>query len=197
VELVTTDGFLLPNAELERRDLLQRKGFPESYDRRALLRFVIDVKSGVEEVTAPVYSHLSYDVVPGAGVVIRRPDVLIVEGLNVLQPARPGVDGRQGVAVSDFFDFSIYVDARTEDVRGWYVQRFLRLRETAFSKPESYFHRYASLSDDEAVRTAEQIWTTINERNLVENVLPTRARATLVLTKSADHAVRGIRLRKL
>jgi type I pantothenate kinase len=197
VELVTTDGFLLPNGELERRGLMQRKGFPESYDRRALLRFVIDVKSGVEEVRAPVYSHLTYDIVPGASVVVRRPDVLIVEGLNVLQPARPHPDGRPGVAVSDFFDFSIYVDARTDDVRGWYVQRFLRLRETAFSRPESYFHRYASLSDEEAASTAEQIWTTINERNLVENVLPTRPRATLVLTKGADHAVRRIRLRKL
>jgi type I pantothenate kinase len=195
VELVTTDGFLLPNAELERRGLLQRKGFPESYDRRALLRFVIDVKSGAEEVRAPVYSHLTYDIVPGESVVVRQPDVLIVEGLNVLQPAPSG--GRPGVAVSDFFDFSIYVDARTEDVRGWYVHRFLRLRETAFSRPESYFHRYASLSDAEAVRTAEHIWTTINERNLVENVLPTRPRATLVLTKGADHAVRRIRLRKL
>jgi type I pantothenate kinase len=197
VELVTTDGFLLPNAELERRGLLQRKGFPESYDRRALLRFVIDVKSGVEEVRAPVYSHLSYDIVPGAEVVVRRPDVLIVEGLNVLQPARNVVDGRQRVAVSDFFDFSLYVDARTEDVRAWYVQRFLRLRETAFSRPESYFHRYASLSDEDAIRTAEHIWTTINERNLVENILPTRPRATLVLTKGADHGVRRIRLRKL
>jgi type I pantothenate kinase len=197
VELVTTDGFLLPNAELERRGLLQRKGFPESYDRRALLRFVIDVKSGVEEVRAPVYSHLSYDIVPGASVLVRRPDVLIVEGLNVLQPAVPRAEGRQSVAVSDFFDFSLYVDARTDDVRGWYVQRFLRLRQTAFSNPESYFHRYASLSDEEAVRTAEHIWTTINERNLVENVLPTRPRATLVLTKSADHAVRRILLRKL
>jgi type I pantothenate kinase len=197
VELVTTDGFLLPNAELERRGLLQRKGFPESYDRLALLRFVIDVKSGVPEVRAPLYSHLSYDIVPGASVVVRQPDVLLVEGLNVLQPARPGVDGRQGVAVSDFFDFSLYVDAGTEDIRTWYVQRFLRLRETAFSRPESYFRRYASLTDDEAVRTAEHIWTTINELNLVENILPTRPRATLVLTKGADHAVRRIRLRKL
>jgi type I pantothenate kinase len=197
VELVTTDGFLLPNAELERRGLLQRKGFPESYDQRALLRFVIDVKSGVEEVRAPVYSHLTYDIVPDASVVVRQPDVLIVEGLNVLQPARPRSNGRPGIAVSDFFDFSIYVDARTDDVRGWYVQRFLRLRETAFSRPESYFHRYASLSDDEAVRTAEHIWTTINELNLVENVLPTRPRATLVLTKGADHGVQRIRLRKL
>jgi type I pantothenate kinase len=197
VELVTTDGFLLPNAELERRGLLQRKGFPESYDRRGLLRFVIDVKSGAPEVRAPVYSHLTYDIVPGASVVVRRPDVLLVEGLNVLQPARPGIDGRQGVAVSDFFDLSLYVDAQTDDIRTWYVHRFLRLRETAFSSPESYFHRYASLTDDEAVRTAEYIWTTINELNLVENILPTRPRATLVLTKGPDHAVRHIRLRKL
>ncbi len=197
VELVTTDGFLLPNAELTRRGLMQRKGFPESYDRRALLRFVTDVKSGVPEVRAPVYSHLTYDIVPGEDVVVRRPDVLIVEGLNVLQPPRPRVDGRQGLGVSDFFDFSIYVDARTDDVRAWYVERFLRLRETAFSRPESYFHRYASLTDDQAVATARQIWDEINEVNLVENVLPTRARATLVLTKSADHSVARVRLRKL
>ena len=197
VELVTTDGFLLPNAELTRRGLLQRKGFPESYDRRRLLRFVTDVKSGMPEVRAPVYSHLSYDIVPGEEVVVRSPDVLIVEGLNVLQPARVRTDGRQGVAVSDFFDFSIYVDARTDDVRRWYVDRFLRLRQTAFSNPDSYFHRYASLTDEQAVARAEQIWADINEKNLVENVLPTRGRATLVLGKGADHAVRRIRLRKL
>jgi type I pantothenate kinase len=197
VELVTTDGFLLPNADLDRLDLMGRKGFPESYDVRALLRFVTDVKSGHAEVRAPVYSHLTYDIVPGAEVVIRRPDVLIVEGLNVLQPARVRGDGRQGIAVSDFFDFSIYVDARTEDVRKWYVNRFLRLRETAFSRPESYFHRYASLTDGEAVATAQRIWREINELNLVENVLPTRGRATLVLTKGPDHAVRRVRLRKL
>jgi len=197
VELVTTDGFLLPNAELVRRNLMSRKGFPESYDVRALLRFVTDVKSGHPEVRAPVYSHLTYDIVPGAEIVIRRPDVLIVEGLNVLQPARVRADGKQGIAVSDFFDFSIYVDARTEQVRQWYVNRFLRLRATAFSRPESYFHRYAVLSDSEAVATAERIWREINEINLVENVLPTRGRATLVLTKGPDHAVRRIRLRKL
>lgn len=197
VELVTTDGFLLPNAELLRRGIMHRKGFPESYDRRRLLRFVSDVKSGVSEVHAPVYSHLTYDIVPGAEVTVRSPDVLIVEGLNVLQPAGPGADGRAGLAVSDFFDFSIYVDARTEDVRSWYVQRFLRLRETAFSRPESYFHRYASLSDSQAVERAEQIWRDINEVNLVQNVLPTRARATLVLAKGGDHTVRRVRLRKL
>nr|WP_308113581.1 type I pantothenate kinase [Kineosporia corallincola] len=197
VELVTTDGFLRPNAELDRLGLMGRKGFPESYDVRRLLRFVTDVKSGKAEVKAPVYSHLTYDIVPGEEVVVRRPDVLIVEGLNVLQPARVRADGRQGVAVSDFFDFSIYVDAHTDQVRKWYVNRFLRLRETAFTHPESYFHRYAALTDDEAVATAERIWHDINEKNLVENVLPTRGRATLVLTKGADHATRRIRLRKL
>ena len=197
VELITTDGFLLPNAELERRGLMARKGFPESYDRRALLRFVADVKSGASEVRAPVYSHLTYDIVPGAEVAVQRPDVLIVEGLNVLAPARPRADGRQGMAVSDFFDFSIYVDARTEDVQQWYVSRFLRLRQTAFSNPESYFHRYAALSDQQAVARAEQIWHEINEVNLVHNVLPTRARATLVLTKGPDHDVRRVRLRKI
>ena len=197
VELVTTDGFLYPNAELDRRGLLHRKGFPESYDRQALLRFVTAVKSGAEEVRAPVYSHLTYDIVPGAEVVVRRPDVLIVEGLTVLQPARPRAEGRQGLAVSDFFDFSIYVDAQVVDVRRWYVERFLELRRTAFSRPESYFHRYAELSDDEAVARAEQIWHDINERNLVQNILPTRGRATLVLHKGGDHAVNRIRLRKL
>jgi type I pantothenate kinase len=197
VELVTTDGFLLPNAELERRGLLTRKGFPESYDRRALLRFVAAVKSGIPEVRAPVYSHLSYDIVPDVETVIRRPDVLIIEGLNVLQPALSRADGRPGVAVSDFFDFSIYVDARTEDVRQWYVSRFLRLRETAFSRPESYFHRYASLTDGQAVQTALRIWREINEKNLVENVLPTRGRATLVLRKGPDHKVQRLSLRKL
>jgi type I pantothenate kinase len=197
VELVTTDGFLLPNAELERRGLLQRKGFPESYDRRALLRFVSDVKSGVEEVRAPVYSHLSYDIVPGAEVVVRRPDVLIVEGLNVLQPPSTRYDGSVGVAVNDYFDFSVYVDAETDDVERWYVERFLRLRETAFADPDSYFHRYAALSDEEARDTAARIWQEINGPNLVENILPTRSRATLVLVKGPDHSVEKVRLRKL
>ncbi|GAB3590611.1 type I pantothenate kinase [Angustibacter peucedani] len=196
VQLVTTDGFLYPNAELERRDLLQRKGFPESYDRRALLRFVAEIKAGKAEVAAPVYSHLTYDIVPDEHVVVRRPDVLIVEGLNVLQPPRVDAQGRSGLAVSDFFDFSVYVDAKTEDVRQWYVDRFLRLRRTAFADPSSYFHRYAALSDAEAVETALGIWARINETNLVENVRPTRGRATLVLTKGADHAVTRVRLRK-
>jgi type I pantothenate kinase len=196
VELVTTDGFLWPNAELERRGLLQRKGFPESYDRRALLRFVAEVKAGRAAVAAPLYSHLTYDVVPGAQVVVRRPEVLIVEGLNVLQPPRTDAHGRSGLAVSDFFDFSLYVDARSEDVRSWYVDRFLRLRRTAFADPTSYFHRYAGLSDEDAVATAGRIWAEINEPNLVENVRPTRGRATLVLVKGPDHAVTRIRLRK-
>jgi type I pantothenate kinase len=197
VELVTTDGFLYPNAELERRGLLQRKGFPESYDRRALLRFVAEVKAGADEVSAPVYSHLTYDIVPGERAVVHRPDVLIVEGLNVLQPPRVQPDGRTGLAVSDFFDFSVYVDARVEDIRRWYVDRFLRLRETAFANPHSYFHRYAALSDDEARATAERIWSTINEPNLTENVRPTRGRASLVMSKGEDHSVRRVRLRKL
>jgi type I pantothenate kinase len=197
VELITTDGFLYPNAELERRGLLQRKGFPESYDRRALLRFVAEVKAGADEVSAPVYSHLTYDIVPGERAVVHRPDVLIVEGLNVLQPPRVQPDGRTGLAVSDFFDFSVYVDARVEDIRRWYVDRFLRLRETAFADPHSYFHRYAALSDDEARATAERIWSTINEPNLTENVRPTRGRASLVMSKGEDHSVRRVRLRKL
>lgn len=198
VELITTDGFLHPNAELERRGLMERKGFPESYDRGRLLQFLAQVKAGHAEVRAPVYDHLTYDIVSGAQVVVRRPDVLIVEGLNVLQPAQPGAAGRRSnLAVSDFFDFSIFVDARTEDVRQWYVDRFLSLRATAFAQHESYFHRYATLTDDQAVARAESIWDTINAPNLVENILPTRSRATLVLTKDRDHTVRRVRLRKL
>jgi type I pantothenate kinase len=197
VELLTTDGFLYPNAELERRGLLQRKGFPESYDRRGLLRFVADVKAGKDEVSAPVYSHLTYDIVPGQRIVVRRPDVLIVEGLNVLQAPRVLADRRTGMAVSDFFDFSVYVDARKENIKRWYVERFLRLRETTFADPNSYFHRYASLTHQQALETAEGIWDSINEPNLLDNVLTTRGRATLVLSKGADHSVGRIRLRKL
>jgi type I pantothenate kinase len=192
VELVTTDGFLLPNAELERRGLMERKGFPESYDRRALLRFVSEVKSGAPEVRAPVYSHLVYDVVPGEQVVVRRPDVLIVEGLNVLQPPASG-----RLAVSDLFDFTIYVDARTADIERWYVERFLRLQRGAFADPSSYFHRYAALSEDEAVARARAIWNGINGPNLAQNILPTRARASLVLRKGPDHTVSTVLLRKV
>jgi type I pantothenate kinase len=197
VALVTTDGFLHPNAELERRGLLARKGFPESYDRKALLRFVMDIKSGKDEVEAPTYSHLVYDVVPDERVVIKHPDVVIIEGLNVLQPARVRADGRTGLALSDFFDFSVYVDAATADIRKWYVDRFLRLRKTAFRDPLSYFARYGSLSEHEAVDEANRIWDAINGPNLEQNVLPTRGRATLVLRKASDHSVRFVRLRKL
>jgi type I pantothenate kinase len=191
--LVTTDGFLLPNAELQRRGIMDRKGFPESYDRRALLRFVSKVKSGVEEVRAPFYSHLSYDIVGDAEIVVRRPDVLIVEGLNVLQPP---VGGR-GLAVSDLFDFTIYVDARTSDVATWYEERFLKLQRGAFADPQSFFHRYASLSEEQARAQAQDIWSRINEPNLVQNVLPTRSRADLVLRKGGDHKVHSVLLRKL
>ncbi|MGV8965683.1 MAG: type I pantothenate kinase [Cellulomonas sp.] len=197
VELVTTDGFLLPNSELARRGLMDRKGFPESYDRRALVRFLSKVKAGAPEVRAPVYNHTTYDIVPGAEIVVRRPDVLIVEGLNVLQPARPTPVGNSDLAVSDFFDFSIYVDARSSVVRQWYIDRFLSLRATAFTRPESYFHRFASLSDADAAARSGEIWDSINAPNLVQNILPTRSRATLVLTKGADHSVQRMRLRKL
>lgn len=192
VELVTTDGFLRPNAELERRGIMNRKGFPESYDRRALLRFVTEVKAGRPEVAAPVYSHLVYDVVPDAAMTVRHPDILLIEGLNVLQAA-----GGAAVAVSDFIDFSVYVDAATDDIRRWYVERFLRLRETAFRDPESYFRRYAELDREQAIARAESIWAEINEPNLVRNIRPTRGRASLVLRKGADHSVTGIRLRKV
>lgn len=197
VALVTTDGFLHPNAELERRGILHRKGFPESYDRKALLKFVVDIKSGRDEVEAPTYSHLVYDVVRDERVVIHRPDIVIIEGLNVLQPARVRDDGRTGLAVSDFFDFTVYVDAAQGDIRRWYIDRFLRLRETAFRHPESYFHKYAALTHDEAVAEASRIWESINGPNLTENVAPTRGRATLVLRKDSDHSVRYVRLRKL
>ena len=193
VELVTTDGFLYPNAELQRRGIISRKGFPESYDRRALLRFVSQVKAGVPEVYAPHYSHLVYDIVPGECTVVTQPDILIVEGLNVLQPATM----QHPLAVSDLFDFSIYVDARTSDIQVWYRDRFLKLREKAFSNPNSYFRRYARLDDEVAVAVADEFWTNINEPNLIENIRPTRARASLVLRKEADHRVQKVLLRKL
>ena len=193
VELVTTDGFLFPNAELERRGLMDRKGFPESYDRRALLRFVSAVKSGAEEVRAPFYSHLSYDIVPDAQIVVRQPDVLIVEGLNVLQPPGPG----GGLAVSDLFDFTVYVDARTRDIARWYEDRFLKLQRGAFTNPKSFFHRYSTLTEDEARAKAREVWRTINEPNLLDNIRPTRSRATLVLRKDPNHAVANVLLRKV
>lgn len=195
VELITTDGFLYPNKVLEERNLMDRKGFPESYDRRRLLRFLDEVKSGRSCVEAPVYSHLVYDVEPDQVTVVQQPDILIVEGLNVLQPSP--ADSATSTFVSDYFDFSIYVDAPTEFIRSWYVERFLTLRETAFKDPKSYFQRYSELSDDEAVATATDIWTRINERNLVENILPTRDRADLVVVKNADHTLGEVRLRRL
>jgi type I pantothenate kinase len=195
VDLVTTDGFLLPKQVLEAKGLMQRKGFPESYDVRRLVQFMADVKSGLPEVMAPRYSHLSYDIVPDEYQVVRQPDVVIVEGLNVLQTG----DGRRRMRmfVSDFFDFSIYVDAQEADIEQWYVERFLKLRETVFRDPSSYFHRYAQVSVDEAAKTAHQIWNTINLPNLKQNVLPTRDRAHLILEKGRDHAVRRVKLRKL
>ncbi|WP_309620710.1 type I pantothenate kinase [Salinibacterium sp.] len=192
VELVTTDGFLLPNAELERRGLMERKGFPESYDRRALLRFVSKVKSGARQVRAPFYSHLAYDIVRDAEIVVNAPDVLIVEGLNVLQPPAAG----RSLAVSDLFDFSVYVDARSTDIARWYEERFLRLQRGAFTNPQSFFHRFASLSEDEARARARGIWASINAPNLEQNILPTRPRASLVLRKGANHAVSSVLLRK-
>ena len=192
VELITTDGFLYPNAELERRNLMHRKGFPESYDRLALLKFVADIKSGVERVSAPVYSHLSYDIVPGAEAIVESPDVVIVEGLNVLQPPVMG----QEVALSDYFDFKIYVDADVANVTKWFLGRFEQLREGAFTNPKSYFHKYAEMPFEEALERAIEIWNTINLPNLIENIQPTRSRATLVLQKGSEHAVQSVLLRK-
>jgi type I pantothenate kinase len=194
VELITTDGFLLPNAILEREGLMEKKGFPESYDGAALVRFLAEIKAGKQRVTAPVYSHLEYDVVPGREIVVDRPDILIVEGLNVLLPNKLG---RRVPFVSDFFDFSIYLHADEADLERWYVNRFMRLRETAFRDPRSFFRKYADLSDEEAMMTARSIWTRINLRNLHENVLPTRARASLVLTKGPTHQIEQVALRKL
>jgi type I pantothenate kinase len=192
VDLIATDGFLWPRRVLEARGLMERKGFPESYDVRRLLRFLADLKSGAPEVHAPAYSHLAYDVVENEVSVIRQPDILIVEGLNVLQTGT----GRAPMFVSDFFDFTIYMDANESDIEQWYIERFLALRETVFKNPSSYFHRYAALSSEQAVETARGIWRSINLVNLRENVKPTRERAHLILEKGRDHAVRRVRLRK-
>lgn len=196
VSLVTTDGFLLPNAVLEAEGLMQRKGFPESYDIAALLRFMSDVKAGKSRVAAPVYSHLTYDVVPGAEVVVDNPDILILEGLNVLQAGR--AKGAKAMPfVSDFFDFSIFIDADEQLIHDWYVGRFLHLRESAFRDPQSFFNRYASLPEEEARALAEKLWSSINLPNLRDNIIPTRQRASLVLRKGADHRVEEVALRKL
>jgi type I pantothenate kinase len=197
VDLVTTDGFLLANEILEREGLMNRKGFPESYDLPALLLFLSEIKAGQRHVAAPVYSHLTYNVVRGEKIIVDQPDILIVEGLNVLQTGRPPRDGKAIPYVSDFFDFSIYLDADERVLREWYVSRFFSLRDTAFRDPRSYFHRYASLTDDEARETANRIWQTINLMNLRENVLPTRQRADLLLRKGADHVIHSVWLRKL
>jgi type I pantothenate kinase len=197
VDLVTTDGFLLPNAELDRLGLMDRKGFPESYDTGALLRFLADIKAGKRNVRAPLYSHLVYDVVPGEEKIVDLPDILIVEGLNVLQPARMPKDGMAIPFVSDFFDFSVYIDADEEDLHRWYVNRFLRLRHTAFRDPLSYFRRYAEIPEEEAIATAESLWNRINLTNLRENIVPTRQRASLILKKGASHRIETVALRRL
>jgi len=197
VEQITTDGFLLPNAELDRRQIMNRKGFPESFDTARLLNFLADVKSGVKRVEVPVYSHFHYDILLDQTTVIESPDILIVEGLNVLQPANMPRGGEAIPFVSDFFDFSIYLDAEQDVIRDWYVARFMRLRSTAFRDPGAYFHQYANLSQDDAYARATEIWNTINLKNLEEHILPTRQRAGLILRKSADHHVESVALRKL
>ena len=193
VDLVTTDGFLFPNRDLEARDIMHRKGFPESYDVKRLVRFVADVKSGRSPVNGPLYSHLSYDIVPDNMQTADRPDIMILEGLNILQAGREG----DRTFISDFIDFSIYVNAAEHDLEQWYADRFLRLRETAFQNPESYFHHYAALSIDEAIEVSKSIWRDINGVNLRENILPTRDRADLIIEKGANHVVNQVRLRKL
>jgi type I pantothenate kinase len=197
VDMVTTDGFLYPNAVLERQGLMQKKGFPESYDLPLLLSFLSDIKSGRAKVRAPVYSHLTYDIVPNQWIEVDEPDILIVEGVNVLQTGPLPRDGKAVPVVSDFFDFSVYIDAEEAVLRQWYVKRFLALRDTAFTDPKSYFHRYALLSDDEAIATAVAIWERTNLANLEDNILPTRPRATAILKKGADHVVETVALRRL
>jgi type I pantothenate kinase len=197
VELVATDGFLHPRRVLEERGLIQRKGFPESYDLRALITFLTEVKAGRTEPAVPVYSHLTYDIIPGRFQIVDHPDVLIVEGLNILQAGDRPAAPSQHLFASDFFDFTIYVDAETSHIRRWYIERFLALRTTAFQDPSSYFHRYAGLTDAEAETVAARIWQDINEPNLVENILPTRERAHLILEKGPDHSVQHVRLRTL
>jgi type I pantothenate kinase len=197
VQLITTDGFLHANAVLLAEGLMDKKGFPESYDGTALLRFLSDVKAGKRNVLAPVYSHVTYDIIPGESVPVDRPDILIVEGLNVLQPSRPAKDGRAVPFVSDFFDFSVYLHAEEADLERWYIERFMRLRQTSFRDPLSFFKKYADLDDAKAEAVARDIWTRINLRNLRDNILPTKARAELVLTKGSSHHIEEVELRKL
>lgn len=196
VELITTDGFLHPNDVLKERGLMKKKGFPQSYDMHRLVKFVSDIKSGAPDVTAPVYSHLIYDVIPDGDKTVTHPDILILEGLNVLQSGMDYPHDPHHVFVSDFVDFSIYVDAPEEQLKNWYINRFLKFREGAFTDPDSYFHNYAKLSEDEAVNIATSLWNEINLVNLKENILPTRERASLILSKSANHSVEQVRLRK-
>lgn len=197
VDLMTTDGFLYPNAELERLGIMDRKGFPESFDTTRLLNFLADVKSGIESAEAPVYSHFHYDIIPGQKTRVDHPDILIVEGLNVLQAARLPVDGQAIPFVSDFFDFSIYIDADPALIERWYVTRFMRLRTTAFRDPAAYFHRYSQLSNEAAEERALTIWRSINYKNLRENILPTRQRASLILRKGSDHRIESVALRRI
>jgi len=197
VDLITTDGFLYPNAELQRRNLMQRKGFPESYDTAALLRFLSAIKAGQPDVKAPCYSHLVYDVLPNEFKTVDRPDILIFEGINVLQSRHLPADGKIVPMVSDFFDFSIYIDADEPLIHNWYVARFMKLRETAFRDPNSFFHRYASISEVEALAIAEGLWKNINLKNLRQNILPTRPRADLILQKGKNHLIEQVALRKL
>ncbi len=197
VDLVTTDGFLHPNAHLRRENLMDKKGFPESYDVGAILRFLANIKAGQPNVRAPRYSHLTYDIIPGEYIEIDRPDILIFEGINVLQPRALPKDGKIVPFVSDFFDFSIYIDAPEEFIHQWYVERFMRLRETAFKDPQSFFHRYATITEDAAKAIAEGLWENINLKNLHTNILPTRPRANLILQKGANHLIEQVALRKL
>ncbi|MFM1813703.1 MAG: pantothenate kinase [Pseudomonadota bacterium] len=197
VDLITTDGFLYPNAELERRGIMNRKGFPDSFDTARLLNFLAEVKSGSDRVAAPVYSHFHYDILEGQQSIVERPDILIVEGLNVLQPARLPKDGKAIPYVSDLFDFSLYIDADPEVIEAWYITRFMKLRSTAFRDPGSYFHRYAGLSHEDALAKGHEIWTTINLKNLEDNILPTRQRARAILRKRRDHKVEGVALRRI
>jgi len=197
VDLIATDGFLLPNAVLAREGMMEKKGFPESYDRPALSAFLADIKAGKRNVAAPVYSHLTYDIVPGETIVIDKPDILIVEGLNVLQTSKPPRDGRIIPFVSDFFDFSVYLDADEAAIRRWYIERFRRLRDTAFRDPKSYFHRYATMDEEETLTIAGGLWERINLVNLRENILPTRPRAHLILTKDDSHRIETVALRRI
>ena len=197
VDLITTDGFLYPNSELERRGLMNRKGFPESFDTGKLLKFLVDVKSGRAQAGAPVYSHFHYDILSNEEVVVEQPDILIVEGLNVLQPARLPKDGKAIPFVSDFFDFSIYIDAEPKLIEDWYIERFMRLRDTAFQDPKAYFHKYSLLTEAEARNVGQLIWRNINLKNLAANIVPTKQRARLILTKSANHHIERVALRKL